>query len=311
MDHTIAADRGDAGMRLDLVVRRHLASATAATRTQVQLWIDEGRVRVNDVVVTRAATRAMNGDIVIVSLPDAAARFVMDAEPVPLEVRYEDEALLILDKPAGIVVHPTYGHQTQTIMNGLLWRARDWPAGQRPSIVGRLDKQTSGLVVVAKRPDVHAALQRTLASAASTKDYLALVRGAVPAAPFDIALAIDRDPDDRRRVVARPDGLASLTKVERLASSGSGDDAVSLVRCRLMTGRMHQIRVHLATSGWPILGDAKYGVPFEGLARQALHAWRIAFAHPAGGRRIEVDAPPPADMAAVIAARVPGVASSL
>lgn len=302
MQRTMAADRGDAGVRLDLVVRRHLAGVVAATRTEVQRWIADGRVRVNDVVVRRAAARTASGDIVTVSLPESASRMVMQAEPVPLDVLHEDDDLLVLNKPAGIVVHPTYGHQTQTVMNGLLWRARAWPDAARPSVVGRLDKQTSGIVVVAKSAGVHAALQKTLASAASEKDYLAIVFGVMPAAPFRIDLALGRDPGDRRRVVAAPGGLPSRTQVERLAEH-AGDVVLTLARCRLLTGRMHQIRVHLAASGWPIAGDAKYGRPLAGMARQALHACRIAFTHPRTDARITVEAAPPADMAALLAAR--------
>ena len=157
----VTADRGDAGLRLDLVLRRHLTDVGAATRTRVQAWIANGQVTVNGAPVRRAAARAAFGDVVAVTLPDAAPRRVMAAEDVRLDLLYEDEHFLALDKPAGIVVHPGYRHPEGTVMNALLWHARGWPARQRPSLVGRLDRLTSGIVIVAKTAAIHAALQRS------------------------------------------------------------------------------------------------------------------------------------------------------
>ncbi len=304
VERRFIADRGDQGVRLDLMLRRHLAGTESPTRTEVQGWIRRAAVAVNGTIVRRVAARTMMGDVVTVTVPAEAMRQVMTAEAVPLDIIYEDEDLLVLNKPAGIVVHPTYGHMAQTVMNGLLWRARDWPADRRPSIVGRLDKQTSGLVVVAKSRDVHAALQRTLGGSGSEKLYLAVVYGRVPAPPFTIDLRLQRDPADRRRVVAsRTEGQASLTHVVRLAETDAAGVHLSLVKCRLMTGRMHQIRVHLAASGWPIVGDAKYDeTRWEGAGdaemaarlstfpHQALHAWRVSVRHPRTGERLVVDA---------------------
>jgi 23S rRNA pseudouridine1911/1915/1917 synthase len=197
-------------------------------------------------------------------------------------------------------------------MNALLWLARSWPHGHRPTLVGRLDKLTSGLVLVARTPTAHAALQRALASRASEKDYLAMVCGRVNVARGTIALPLARDPRDRRRVVVSPAGVPSVTRFERLARSRAWPGGLSLVRCRLMTGRMHQIRVHLAARGWPIVGDVKYG-PESGSAidpalaaamrqfpRQALHAWRLAFMHPMTRQPLRVEAPLPADMSALM-----------
>src|SRR5260221_4079324 len=161
---TLVADRGDAGVRLDLVLRRHLTGVDAATRTRVQAWIEGGLVTVNGAPVRRVAARTALGDIVAVVLPDPKPRRAMAAEDVALDILYEDDHLLALNKPAGIVVHPAYKHPTGTLMNALLWRARTWPAGGRPSIVGRLDKLTSGIVLVAKTAAVHAALQRAMRS---------------------------------------------------------------------------------------------------------------------------------------------------
>ena len=215
---TLTADRGDAGRRLDLVLRRHLADVEGATRTRVQRWIEAGDVLVNGQSVRRVAARTAAGDTVQVLLPEPRRRHIMAAEDVVVRVLYEDAHLLIVDKPPGIVVHPTHRHLAGTLMNGLLWHARSWPAPARPSIVGRLDKLTSGVVAVAKNAAVHAALQRAWSSARCSKDYLALVYGRVNPARGRIDLRLRRDPGDRRRVVASATlGAASATLYERLA----------------------------------------------------------------------------------------------
>ena len=255
---TLRADRGDAGRRLDLMLRRHLADVDAATRTRVQAWIESGRVSVNGATVRRPATRVALGDGVSIALPPLEPRGGMAAEDLALKVLYEDDHLLVVDKPAGMVVHPTYKHATGTLMNGLLWRARDWPTGQRPSMIGRLDRLTSGIVVVAKSAALHDAPQRAMASKECAKEYLAIVYGRVKTARgrIDLRLRVDRD---RRKVIASTTaGAASLTRFERLASVAAPSAGLSLVRCRLVTGRRHQIRVHLAARGWPIVGDATY-----------------------------------------------------
>src|SRR5437667_9613622 len=151
----VVTDRGDAGRRLDLVLRRHLADVAVATRTQIQVWIENGQVRVDGQPVRRVATRARSGAHVSILLPDRAPRIGVTAEDLALDVLYEDDHLLAVNKPAGMVVHPGYRHTTGTLLNALLWRARGWTAGQRPSLVGRLDKLTSGLGVGARPAAVH------------------------------------------------------------------------------------------------------------------------------------------------------------
>jgi len=312
----LTADRGDAGRRLDLVIRRHLADVDAATRTRVQAWIENGLVTVNGTPARRVAARAALGDVVAVALPAAAPRRAMAAEDVRLDVLHEDDYLLALDKPAGRVVHPTYRHADGTVMNALLWHARRWPATHRPSIVGRLDKLTSGIVVVAKTAAVHAALQRAMASRQTEKDYLAVVYGRVNAARGRIDLRLGRDRRDRRRVVASPSvGAPSLTTFVRLTRVAAPRAGLSLLRCRLATGRTHQIRVHLAARGWPIVGDPAYGEPrwsqvldpalaavLQAFPRQALHAWRLALTHPVTHDRLQLEAPVPHDLAGLLTA---------
>ena len=193
-------------MRLDLVLRRHLTDLNRATRTRVQAWIENGLVTVNGAPVRRVAARAAFGDVVSVVLPEPAPRTKMGPEDIGLDVLYEDDHLLAIDKPAGLVVHPTYKHATGTMMNALLWHARAWPAPQRPSLVSRLDKLTSGIIVVAKTAAAHAALQRALSSTASSKDsekdYLAVVYGRVNVARGEIDLRLarvaGRSPQGRR-----------------------------------------------------------------------------------------------------------------
>lgn len=236
-------------------------------------------------------------------------------QDVELDVIYEDDCLLALNKPAGVVVHPTYRNAGGTILNALHWRARDWPAPQRPSLVSRLDKDTSGLLIVAKTAPVHAAMQRTMKSEGSEKTYLAIVYGVVDVERGDIDLRLSFDGADRRRVLASRDaGTRCLTRFERLACVEAPDAGLALLRCRLMTGRRHQIRVHLASRGWPIVGDVAYGAPhwskivdasladaLRAFPRQALHAHRAAFKHPATGERLTLEAPVPPDFDELLA----------
>ena len=306
----LTADRGDAGLRIDLVLRRHLTDLHRATRTRVQAWIEQGLVTVNGAPVRRVSTRAALGDVVSVMLPAETPRPAMAAQDVGLDVLYEDDYLLAIDKPAGIVVHPTYKNAAGTTMNALLFHARAWPAPQRPSLVSRLDKLTSGIIVVAKTAAAHAALQKTMSPTRSEKDYLAVVYGRVNVARGEIDLRLGPDPNDRRKVVASTTvGAESLTRFARLARVAAPRAGLSLLRCRLATGRTHQIRVHLAARGWPLVGDPTYGEPrwqqvtdpllaatLRAFPRQALHAWRAAFTHPMTRERLTIEAPMPKDL---------------
>jgi len=302
----LTADRGDAGLRLDLVLRRHLGDVETATRTRVQAWIENGQVTVNGRLIRRVASRAALGDVVTVVLPDKPPHAAMAAEDVGLSVLYEDGHLLAIDKPPGVVVHPTYRHTTGTIMNALLWHARDWKGTERPCLVNRLDKLTSGIVLVGKTPAIQAALQKTTIE----KDYLAVVYGRVNVARGKIDMRLRRDRGDRRRVVASTTvGAPSVTTFERLARVAAPAAGLSLLRCRLVTGRTHQIRVHLPARGWPLVGDPIYGEPrwsevtdpalaarLRRFPRQALHAWRLAVTHPITQERLRIEAPVPEDL---------------
>ena len=217
-------------------------------------------------------------------------------EEGPLSIVFEDEWIIVLDKPPGIVVHPTYKNWSGTLLNSVLWRVRD-RAGAQPGILTRLDKDTSGLVVMALTPEVHAAMQRDQAAGRVRKDYLAVVQGTPEPASGTISLPLGRDLADRRRVVVTDAGAASQTRYEVTARLHGN---ASLVRCELVTGRTHQIRVHMASRGWPILGDALYGVTCATIARQALHAWRVRLPHPITRQPIDLEAPIPLDMRSLI-----------
>jgi 23S rRNA pseudouridine1911/1915/1917 synthase len=289
---TIQLDRGDHGVRLDRVLLRHLRDEKGASRNRIQRWIDAGEVLINGATPPRAAWRVQAGDEVCVRVALLVPRSRPKAEALPIDVLYEDDDLLAVNKPAGLVVHPSFGNASGTLMNGLLARAQSWPAGSAPALLGRLDKNTSGLVLVTKRTSVYTALQRAMAANRIEKDYLAIVAGKPSPSRGTIDLALDRDPWDRRRItVTDRGGQPSITKYERLATSGGH----SLVRCRLITGRTHQIRVHLAARGWPIVGDGIYGKA-AGSSRQSLHAWRLRFRHPSTSAEMALEAPVPLDM---------------
>jgi 23S rRNA pseudouridine1911/1915/1917 synthase len=308
---TFVLDRGDAGRRIDHVIRRHLSGADRASRTRVQAWIAAGCVQVNGLPIHRPAARVASGAVVSIARPEPSppARSLR-AQDAPVTILYEDQYLVAVEKPAGVVAHPGYGHADGTMMNALAGLARSWPDGHRPSLVGRLDQFTSGVMIVARTSEAHRTLQRALASQEAAKDYLAIVYGKVKAARGRIDLGIEPDPADRRRrVVSKTTGAPSTTLFERLGRIAAPPVGLALLRCRLLTGRTHQIRVHLAARGWPIVGDRVYGAPhwqdvrdaelaaqLSAVPRQALHAWRMSFRHPWTGQTLTITAPLPQDL---------------
>ena len=271
-------------------------------------------MQVNGVAALRPAQRVHAGDVVRVDVPQAPQRQAPEAEPLPLSILYEDASILVLVKPPGMVAHPSSAHRSGTLLNALLWHA-DRNPGQtstwQPRLVQRLDKDTSGLLVVAKSPEVHAALQGPHAH--FVKEYLAIVWGRPLPARGAIDHRLGRDPLDRRRVMVRDGGAAAMTRYQVLDRSRGTRRGLSLVSCELVTGRTHQLRVHLAAQGWPIVGDQTYGVASRtriadisvdraarAFGRQALHAWRLQFAHPRSGRLLRFEAPVPTDMATLM-----------
>jgi 23S rRNA pseudouridine1911/1915/1917 synthase len=219
-------------------------------------------------------------------------------EEGPLSILFEDEWVIVLDKLPGMVVHPTYKNTSGTLLNALLWRYRD-RAGIQPGILTRLDKDTSGVVVVALTPALHAAMQRDMTAGRVKKEYLAVVSGVPNPAAGRISLPLGRSAEDRRIVVVREDGARCETDYEVIAQTAGPGEPISVVRCTLLTGRTHQIRVHLAHRGWPIVGDRVYGLPSATISRQALHAWRVAFPHPLTREALVVTSALPADIQAL------------
>jgi 23S rRNA pseudouridine1911/1915/1917 synthase len=296
----LSADAGDAGARLDayLAARPEIASRAAAQRL-----IDAGAVTV-DGRPRPKRHRLAPGERLVVELPDADSDAVGDpqdaANPAtgPHAVVFEDEALVVVDKPAGMVVHPGHGHERGTLAQALADRAAGGPPGRR-GIVHRLDRDTSGLLVVAKSEDVHAALTEALRRRELRREYLALVEGTPAARTATIDAPVGRDRADRTRVSTASDRQRSARTHfevrEALARS-------ALLALRLETGRTHQIRTHLAAIGHPVCGDPRYGGRASGarlgLARQFLHSARLAFRHPVTGEEVASESPLPADLAA-------------
>jgi 23S rRNA pseudouridine1911/1915/1917 synthase len=286
------ADRGDARLRLDQVLVRRVTAVSAMSRARAQRWIAEGLVSVDETRAARASIHVREGATIAVVLPSTSRlREAPVPEPLPLDVLYEDADLLALNKPPGMVVHPSFRNPTGTMLNGILWRLRD-RKDVRPGLVTRLDKNTSGIVIVALSPGAHAQIQRDARAQRVRKQYLAVVRGLPEPAAGVITLPLQHDPGDRRRIVPAPTGLPSETRYRVLSS----EHMYSLVECELVTGRTHQIRVHLAASGWPIAGDVLYGSPDVRFSRQALHASMITLLHPAGRQQLRLEAPIPEDM---------------
>jgi 23S rRNA pseudouridine1911/1915/1917 synthase len=311
---TFRTERDDAAQRLDRLVTQRLADIPGLSRVRIQEWIGAGRVRVDGVAVTRSSMRLALGAEVEVLFPHARPHPAPLAQEIPLSILFEDDWLLALDKPPGMVAHPTKGHSDGTLVNALLWHLEK---DGGVCLVSRLDKQTSGVMLVAKAPEVHGLLARVLGTRQAEKEYLAVVHGPVPFAKGRIDRRILRDPQEpRRRITSRTEGREATTLWERLAESNDGGDrneGIALLSCRLLTGRTHQIRVHLQSEGMPIVGDPLYGEPrWKGLhdpdlaavcrdfPRQALHARRLCFPHPVTGATVEVVAPVPEDLAGLL-----------
>jgi 23S rRNA pseudouridine1911/1915/1917 synthase len=315
---TVVAGEGDRRERLDRLLARHVPQLS---RSRLKGLIESGNVTLAGRTMTDASHRVNEGEVYALVLPEPEDP-EPQAEDIPLSVVYEDDELIVIDKPAGLVVHPAAGHWTGTLVNALIAHCGDSLSGiggvKRPGIVHRLDKDTTGLMVVAKTDRAHAALSRQFAdhgrSGPLERAYIAFCWGEPARAAFTIDQPLDRDPRAREKIAVRKGGREAITHVTLEDSFGG---LVSRVRCRLETGRTHQIRVHLAHLGHPLLGDETYGKGFrtkagklpeaarkalEALGRQALHAAVLGFEHPATGETMHFESPLPADLARLAAA---------
>lgn len=284
------------GERLD---RALAALLPEFSRNWLAQLIAQGAVQLDGAPAPKPARRVQAGAQLAVELraPPSSRAFV--PQPMPLDVVHEDEHVLVINKPAGLVVHPAPGNWSGTLLNGLL--ARDARACDLPraGIVHRLDKDTSGLMVVARSRRAQELLAAAIARHDVRREYLALAHRPWAGGAQDVDAPIGRDPHMRLRMAVTPTGRSAQTRFEPLATGAHG----CLLRCLLGTGRTHQIRVHLAHLGHPIVADALYGgAQAAGMTRQALHARRLSFAHPISGEHMHFEAPPPADLAAALAA---------
>ena len=283
------------GERLDVLLAQALGS-----RTRAQRLIVSGHVLVDGATV-RKNHRVGGGERVVVDetseqvpQPDAAAPVAAFA------IAYEDEHLIVVDKPAGVVVHPARGHREGTLAQALSGRAAGGEQAWRAGIVHRLDRNTSGLLVVAKGDAVHRALKAAMGARAIRREYLALVEGRPPARSGTIEAPIGRDRRQRMLMSVDADANAAKDAVTHFEIERTLPQA-TLLRVRLQTGRTHQIRVHMRAIGHPVCGDREYGrADLFGLQRQFLHAARLAFAHPVSGRPVDVSSPLPADLQAAL-----------
>lgn len=282
------------GQRLDRFISSH--SRVSLTRHQVQRQIGQGRVLVDGVRVRKQGQRLSAGAVVKMTLPaPQSSRLVPEDSPLPIV--YEDEELVVVDKPAGLVVHPAPGHEQGTLVNYLLYQReqmQEMSDTQRPGIVHRLDRDTSGLMVVAKNRESLAILQGAMKDRKVRRVYLALVVGSWPSDRGSLAAPVGRHPRKRKQMAVVEGGRPAVTRyrVEEPL------DGYTLLRLELETGRTHQIRVHLSHFGHPVAGDPVYGGKGHlGLRRQALHAAELVFPHPVGGHSMQFSSPLPPDIA--------------
>jgi 23S rRNA pseudouridine1911/1915/1917 synthase len=296
----------DRGVRLDVFVSHKYPSLS---RSQVKKLIDDGEIQVNEIPVSKAGLKLRSGDAVEFAIREAQPSTVL-AQDIPLQILYEDRHLLVIDKPAGMVIHPAPGHREGTLVNAILHHCDDLSGIGgviRPGIVHRLDKETSGVLLVAKNDETHRHLSDQFKAHLVRKTYKALVFGSPREDEGVIELPVGRHPADRKKMsTTSRRGKEAVTRWRVVGRYGE----VTLLDVDIETGRTHQIRVHLSAMGYPVIGDLVYGGTgrlksvkdaalrsrLSAMPRQALHAWRIGFTHPRENRELEFTAPLPEDM---------------
>ncbi|MBT4019328.1 MAG: RluA family pseudouridine synthase [Alphaproteobacteria bacterium] len=308
-----AVDAEREGTRLDKYIASTLPEIS---RMRIKGLIQEGQVRADDKVITNISWKVKTGQVFDLIVPQAIEP-IPQGQDIPLNVVYEDDYLIVIDKPAGMVVHPAVGNDDGTLVNALIHHCGDSLSGingvKRPGIVHRIDKDTSGLMVVAKTDLAHAGLAEQFADHSLERAYLAIVRGRPYPAEGTIDEAVGRSPRNRQKMaVVGTGGKHAVTHFKLIQRLG---DAATLVECRLETGRTHQIRVHMTHIHHPLIGDPVYGrtaktknldpqvrEAIKLFTRQALHAYVIGFKHPVTDEQIRFESPIPEDMAALIRA---------
>ena len=296
MTRELTAATEHAGVRLDAF----LSADGALTRSQAARLIAEGRVRVNGKPAAKSA-RLSGGETVTVDVPHLRET-ALPPQDIPLDVVYEDDDVIVVNKPTGLVVHPAPGHPDGTLVNALLHHCGDSLSGiggeKRPGIVHRIDRDTSGLIIAAKNDAAHLALSAQLKDHSLSRTYECLVTGNMKQDSGTVDAPIGRSSADRKKMAVVPTGRRAVTHWEVVARY----PGVTHLRCRLETGRTHQIRVHMAHIGHPILGDTVYGAkkPVPGLTGQCLHATGLRFVHPRTGEPVELHCPLPPEFTAML-----------
>lgn len=293
---TVTAEAEDAGTRADVF----LAAKLGVSRSNMQKLLEDGRVKRGEKII-KANYKVRAGEMFVVDIPEPEP---IEAVPenIPLDIIYEDDDVVVLNKARGMVVHPAPGNYTGTLVNALLYHCSNLSginSAIRPGIVHRLDKDTSGIMIVAKNDAAHISLSQQIQSKTAVRTYLAVVRGNIKTDSGTIETQIARDKTDRKKMaVVKEGGRDGITDYEVLERFGK----YTLVRCKLRTGRTHQIRVHMEYLGYPLVGDPKYSpmkTPF-GIKGQALHSHTLEFTHPRTGERMKFEAPLPEDMHKII-----------
>ena len=285
--HELVVLPEDAGTRLDVFVA---AALPQLSRSAVQRLLEEGLVTRGGGPASKK-DRCAPGDIIRVTVPEVREA-LPEPEDIPLDVRYEDDDVIVINKPRGLVVHPAAGHEDGTLVNALLYHCGDSLSGiggeKRPGIVHRIDKDTSGLLIVAKNDLAHRCLSEQLRDHTMHRIYYAVVRGGFREDEGTVNAPIGRHPNDRKKMAVRPEGREAVTHYTVEERFG----AYTMLRLRLETGRTHQIRVHMAYIGHSVVGDPVYGPKKEELGQtaQVLHAGRLVFLHPTTGAPVTVDA---------------------
>lgn len=293
---TVTAEAEDAGTRADVF----LAAKLGVSRSNMQKLLEDGRVKRGEKII-KANYKVRAGEMFVVDIPEPEP---IEAVPenIPLDIIYEDDDVVVLNKERGMVVHPAPGNYTGTLVNALLYHCSNLSginSAIRPGIVHRLDKDTSGIMIIAKNDAAHISLSQQIQSKTAVRTYLAVVRGNIKTDSGTIETQIARDKTDRKKMaVVKEGGRDAITDYEVLERFGK----YTLVRCKLRTGRTHQIRVHMEYLGYPLVGDPKYSpmkTPF-GIKGQALHSHTLEFTHPRTGERMKFEAPLPEDMHKII-----------